>query len=174
MIALLGCQLIGCWRIAEADLWHREHLGLGGLGDLGGLDILKAKRDLFFNSLLGENRHSAIVVHAPSHQLTRRYKNRPVVNENSGKGRRRKLPSSVECLAALVVQIVLSVRQVSLDASKHLPIDVVAAETKPALLQAVRHEAVSSDFFDQRARLRKSGIGLKCPSQVPRSLKRRM
>ena len=35
MIALLGCQLIGCWRIAEADLWHREHLGLGGL------DILK-------------------------------------------------------------------------------------------------------------------------------------
>ena len=49
MIALLGCQLIGCWRIAEADLWHREHLGLGGLG---GLDILKAKRDLFFNSLL--------------------------------------------------------------------------------------------------------------------------
>ena len=49
MIALLGCQLIGCWRIAEADLWHRDHLGLGGLG---GLDILKAKRDLFFNSLL--------------------------------------------------------------------------------------------------------------------------
>ena len=41
MIALLGCQLIGCWRIAEADLWHREHLGLGGLAH-----ILKAKRDL--------------------------------------------------------------------------------------------------------------------------------
>ena len=40
MIALLGCQLIGCWRIAEADLWHRDHLGLGGL------DILKAKRYL--------------------------------------------------------------------------------------------------------------------------------
>ena len=96
---------------------------------------------------LGENRHSAIVVHAPSHQLTRRHKNGPVVNENSGKGRRRKLPSSVECLAALVVQIVLSVRQVSLDACKHLPIDVVAAETKPALLQAVRHEGGQQRFF---------------------------
>jgi hypothetical protein len=38
MIAPLGCQLIGCWRVAEADRSHRGHLGLGGL------DTIKAKR----------------------------------------------------------------------------------------------------------------------------------
>ena len=39
MTAPAGCQLIGRWRIVEADLWDRDHLGLGGLA------ILKAKRD---------------------------------------------------------------------------------------------------------------------------------
>ena len=38
MSAPAGCQLIGRWRIVEADLWDRGYL------DLGGPAILKAKR----------------------------------------------------------------------------------------------------------------------------------
>ena len=49
MRAPAGCQLIGRWRIVEADLRDRGHLGLGGLA------ILKAKRAPFFNSLLGRD-----------------------------------------------------------------------------------------------------------------------
>lgn len=30
MTAPAGCQLIGCWRIVEADLWDRGYLDLGG------------------------------------------------------------------------------------------------------------------------------------------------
>ncbi|WP_292323486.1 hypothetical protein [Mesorhizobium sp.] len=30
MITPAGCQLIGRWRIIEADLWDRGYLGLGG------------------------------------------------------------------------------------------------------------------------------------------------
>jgi hypothetical protein len=30
MIAPAGCQLIGRWRIVEADLWDRGYLNLGG------------------------------------------------------------------------------------------------------------------------------------------------
>jgi hypothetical protein len=39
MTAPACCQLTGRWRIIEADLRVRDHLGLGGL------DILKPKRD---------------------------------------------------------------------------------------------------------------------------------
>jgi hypothetical protein len=28
MIARAECQLLGCWRIVEADLWHRAYLDL--------------------------------------------------------------------------------------------------------------------------------------------------
>ena len=63
MTAPAGCQLVGRWRIVEADLWDRDYLDLCGpamiaIGDdnngeiafgarQAGLDeaILKAKRD---------------------------------------------------------------------------------------------------------------------------------